>query len=105
MQQKPRIKALLPDGRHLVKVVSVQEAEQIKIMFANAQGYTSLWLDLDDFACDVLYGILHCSGKPKQVYTNAERLKQDLIGCKVKIDILNNQVQAVIKPERILQSY
>lgn len=105
MQHTRKTKPLLPDGRHLVKVVSVQEAEQIKIMFANAQGYTSLWLDLDDFACDVLYGILHCAGQQKRVYTNAEKLKQDLINCQVKIDILNNQVQAVLKPERKLQFY
>lgn len=105
MKQKPNRLGLLPDGRHLVKVVRVQEEEQIKVMFSNSKGYTTLWLDLDDFACGVLYGILHCAGRPYKHYTDAEKLKQDLIGCQVNIDILNNQVQTVIKPERKLQFY
>jgi hypothetical protein len=105
MKQQASKTGVLPDGRHLVKVIRVQEEDQITVLFGNSRGYSTLWLNLNDFACGVLYGILHCAGRPYQHYTNAEKLKKDLIGCKVEIDILNNQVQAIIKTEKILQSY
>ena len=105
MKQKPNRLGLLPDGRHTVKVVRVEETDQITILFANSQGYSTLWLNLNEFACGVLYGILHCAGRPYKHYTDAEKLKQDLIGCRLQIDILNNQIQCGIKIEKILQSY
>jgi signal transduction histidine kinase len=75
MKQQASKTGVLPDGRHLVKVIRVQEEDQITVLFGNSRGYSTLWLNLNDFACGVLYGILHCAGRPYQHYTNAEKLK------------------------------
>lgn len=98
-------KKLLPDGRHQVQVHSVSEGETISIIFTNQLGYTTLWLDIDEHACNVLYGILHCAGRKLKKYDSANEIKKDLIGCKLYIDILNNQVQTILKHQNTQLSY
>lgn len=101
-RRKPKAK-LLPDGKHLVSVISIVEAEQLRIKLANQTGYTSLWLDIDEHGAQMLYNMLHCAGKTKVVYSDGEQLKAALVGCKLNIQVLNNQVVGISKIwERVL---
>jgi hypothetical protein len=86
---KPKKPALLSAGNHSVNILSITETDStLTIKFGNSKGYFNLNLDITPDSVKILSKLSYLC----RVSTGQKVNIRALIGCKVLINVSNNQL-------------